>query len=431
MEQTHVMNLMFMLDDSTAPVTNAGSYIDEYTDLDEGAASVCNDQNCVLSAASVLTDARVPAHGVRIVGRLNNELVYSDFIKAEDIISYRGIAYAAAAEQITFIGYTGAASSIRVINDNVYKMKINFTEIGRTGQGRQNHIDVMYHSADAATATEVTFGLMTNLRGSLDAEPVNVITAGVRNSAAVTAGNALDHDTTVVQGSKYVTIATNSQYATGSELAVGDLLRIGTVAGGTALTNNVYYVEELVSITVVKLDRPVTDASGTYATGTDDIEVIPAASIANYGISLTGVAQSWTLGKRPWSKIVFTVGLEDFGATEISYNTAASLGSGTENQLRDLEYFCKGQKGNTYRGDPRSYIPYTSAVSAADTFEQIAITWASNSRSEGINGPGHNPKQLIIACEQSYDNTDANDIVIEVLDAYAGSVGFAACGFAK
>jgi len=424
------LNLMFMLDDSTVPLTAAASYIDAYTDLDEGAASVCNDQNCVLSAASVLTDGRVPAHGVRVVGRLNNELVFSDFIKAEDLISYRGILTAAAAEQITFVGYTGAASSIRVINDNVYKMKINFTEIGRTGQGRQDHIDVMYHSAAAATATEVTFGLMTNLRGSLDAQPVPVITAGVRNSFAVTAANALDNNATVVLGSKYITVGTNSQYNTGTELAVGDLVRVGTVGGGTALTSNVYYVEELVSGTVFKVDRPITEASGTYLTANDDIEVIPVASIANYGISLTGVAQTWVLGKRPWSKIQFTVGLEDFGATELSYNTAASLGQGLENQLKDLEYFCKGNKGNVYRSDARSYIPYTSAVSAGDTFDQLAITWACNSRSESIGGPGHNPKQLIIASHADVDNNDANDIVVDVLDAYAGSVGFALSGLA-
>ena len=409
-----------MLDDSTAPVTAGAAYINSYTDLDEGAASVCNDENMVLDATTVLTDDRVAETGIRIVGRLNNALVYSDFMKAEDIISYRGIAYAAAAEQITFIGYTGAASSIRVINDNLYKLRIRFTQIGRTGQGRQEMIDVAYKSAAAATATEVTFGFMTNLRGSLDAQPEDVITAGVRNSAAVTAGNLLDHNATVVQGSKFITVGTNLTYAaTVGNTAVGDLYRLGTVGAGTALTNNVYYIEELVSATVVRLDRPVTDASGTYATATADIEVIPAASIANYGISLTGVAQAWVLGKRPWSKISFTVGLEDFGATEISYNTAASLGVGTENQLRDLEYFCQGQKGNTYRGDARSYVPYTSAVSAGDTFAQLCIAWASKSRAESIGGPGHNPKQLIIACHTSYDNTDANDIVIEVLDAWS------------
>lgn len=418
MDQSHVLNLMFALDDSTVPVTAAGSYIDEYTDLDEGACSVVNDENCVLSAASVLTDDRVKQTGVRIVGRLNNELYYSDMIKAEDLISYRGIAYSAAAEQITYIGYTGAAGSIRVINDNLYKMKIMFQQIGRTGQNRQETIDVCYKSDATATATEITFGLLEGLLGSLNAQPEDVITVGVRNSAAVTAANALDHNATVVQGSKFVTITTNLEYnGGGASVVVGDLLRIGTVAGATALTSNVYYVEELVSTTVVRLDRPVTDASGTYATGTDDIEVIPIASIANYGFVLTGVAQPWVLGKRQWSKISFTIGLEDFGETELSYNTASSLGMGTENQIRDLEYFCKGQTGYKYRGD-YAYTGYTSAVSVGDTFNQLCITWASDSRSESIGGPGHNPKQLIIAIETAYDNNDANDILIDVLDAY-------------
>jgi hypothetical protein len=61
---------------------------------------------------------------------------------------------------------------------------------------------------------------------------------------------------------------------------------------------------------------------------------------------------------------------------------------------------------------------YTSRVVSGTDYHQVAIAWASDSRTESIGGPGHNPKQLIIAAADTYANTEAPDIVFEVLEAY-------------
>jgi len=422
MEQSHILNLLVMGSDSTVPVTAGAAYINSYDDLDDGAFSVCNDQNLVLDATTVLTDARALSHGIRLVGRYGTKLVYSDLIKADDLISYSGLETAAAAEQVTYIGYTGSGNSISVINDNVYKANLRFTQLGRTGQSRQETVDVMYRSSSSATQMEVAFGLAENLRLSLSKQPEPTVKVRVINSAALVNNDRFTSNVTVVNGSKYITTAANWATTGAVVGAVGDLVRLGSATetdAAVALGSSVYKVISAPSATVFELDRPVTGVSGTYTASTD-ASCIPAANVGNFGIRFDGIAPSWVLGRRPWQKVAFTVGLLDCGSTTVTYSTAASLGQGLENQIRDLEWFTNGESGEKYRGD-YMYKAYTSRVEASGTYRQINLTWASKSQTESIGGPGHNPKQLIIALHSSADDNDANDIIIDVLNAFTGA----------
>jgi hypothetical protein len=420
MEQSHILNLLIMGADSTVPVTAANSYITDYTCLDDGAFSVCNDQNMVLDANTVLTDDRVALNGIRLVGRYDTKLVYSDFIKASEVVTYRGIATHAAAEQISYIGYTGSGNSISVINANTYNLTIHFYQTGRTGQGRDEYIDIMYKSDDAATATSVAFGLMGNLVPSLKKQPESTITADVINSVALVNNDRLAHALTVVNGSKYATVATDWTTSAAVVPAVGDLLRLGSATGtnaAVALGSPVYKIISFPgSALVVELDRPYTGTSAALTASTS-ASVIPIANVGNYGIRLTGVAPTWTLGKRPWQKVAFTIGLTNFGSTAITYSTASDTGQGLEDQIKDLEWFTNGEGGDKYRGD-YMYQGYTSRVTSGHTYDQLAITWIGGGRNESISGSMRNPKQLIIANDTVFDEGDANDIVLEVLDAY-------------
>jgi hypothetical protein len=414
--------------------TYGTTVITSIANLADGELCVCNDENLALSAANVTAatmNARVALTGVKIVGRYGSRLVHSDMFKCSDIITYRTIATSAAAEQVTHIGYTGTGGGLQVINDNIYKVKVQFWEEGRTGQGLNDFVSVYYKSDATATGTEIAFGLEELLRLSFNKQAERPVELEVLNSAAVVAGNALDENITVVEGSKFITSAVDYDYAAGTDLAVGDFLRIGTVNGGTALTDPVYRVVALTSVTVTELDRPVTNASGLYATATDDIEVIPAANIINagYGLQLTGIARTHIVGKRPYSKVKFTVGLENFGTTATTYTTNMALGNGLEWELWDLEYFTEGNSGYKYRGDYMYNPAYTSRVLTGHTYDQWAITWASNSRAESIGGPGHNPKQLIVAADTLYLTTEPADSFFTVLDAYLINVGLPASGF--
>ncbi len=420
MEQSHILNLMFS-NGTAAPTTAAGNYISAYTDMTDGEVQMVNDQNLILDGTTCTTNARVLDYGIRFVGRNGTKLIYSDFIKSEDIIRYNVVATSAAAEQVTYIGYTGSANSISVINDNVYKLNIQVEQIGRTGRGNPEPIGLMYKSDAVATQTSVAFGIMGNLVPSLAKMVEAPITARLINSAALVNNDRFTSTVTAVKGTKYLTFSANFATTSGLTMAVGDLIRIGDasddVTSAVALGSTVYKVITLVSATVVEIDRPFSGASGT-ATASTDASLIPIATAGNYGIRLDGVAPTWVLGKRPWNKNTFRVGLTDFGSTIVTESTRAALGKGLINQMKDLEYFCLGESGNKYRGD---YMQpsYTSQATAA-AYHQACFVYADKGRNEGIGGPNNNPKQLIIATDTTYDATDNTDLLWTAIDGFTG-----------
>lgn len=441
MEQSHVLNLYVFSDIGAAPTTAAASYIDEYTDLADGEFAVCNDQNLVLDDTTVTTDARALHTGIKLVGRYGTQLIHSDLIRADELLSYRGIAYADDDLQVSYIGYTGTGNDIDVINDNVYNVHIRYYQQSRTGFGRQETLDIMYASDATATQMEVAFGLEEAIRKSANAQAETPIRTRIINSAALVGNDRLTSTLTVVKGSKYGTASANFATIGGVTVAaVGDLLRLGAAADVTgtgadeanaavALGSTVYKIISFPSATVVELDRPYTGASAVLTASTS-ASVIPAASVGDFGIRIDAVAPTHVVGKRPFQRPAFTIGLTDCGTTEVTYYLASSLGHGNAEQIQDLEWFCHGQDGDRYRGD-YMYQGYTSRVVAAHEYAQIALSWANNSRAEGINGHGYNPKQLILACDDLYIATEAADIVATVLDAFAATAGFAASGLNK
>ena len=422
MEQNHIMNLVVLEDvGAGTPTTAQGQYCDGLTDLVDGEWVVANDQNLILSAASVLTDPRVAVSGFKLLGRNDNNLISSDLIRLNDIISITATDVAAAAEQVTHLGYNATSGAIQIINDNTYKIKIMFWEEGRTGQGQNDFLTAYYTSDASATGGEVVFALEELLRLASNKQAERPIRFGILNSAALDANLTISDNVTVVNGSKFiVTAAAWTCTDAVSTPAVGDFLRVGSATetdAAVALGSMVYKVIAI-NGTVIELDRPVTGVSGLYTTDAD-VSLIPVATAeaASWGMRMTGIARTHVVGKRPYSKVRFTVGLEDFGTTAVVYTTNMTLGHGTFHAIRDLEYFCHGNTGDKYRGD-YMYLGYTTNVAASTSgFVQISLVWAPGARTEGIGGPGHNPKQLIIAADDAFANTEGPDLVIEIMDA--------------
>lgn len=429
MEQSHVMNLIVLGSTSNVPVTAAAAYIDEYADLDDGAFSVCNDENMVLDVATVLTDDRVALTGIKLVGRYGTKLVQTDMIKSSDLITYRATADAAGAEQFTHIGSNGTNGAIEILNSNLYKISIRLYEQSNTGQGLDDFIDAFYESDATATGGEVVFGIEKLLRLSANKKAEPPVVFHILNDTALDGNLRFDATVTVVHGTKYIVSDADWSTIGAVEIAaVGDFIRLGSAAtaiaaeqnAAVAVASTVYKVIAITGGDTIELDRPVTGVSADYTASTS-VSLIKAATAeaAEWGIRVKGIARTHIVGKRPYSKVSFTVGLEGFGTTAVTYTSAMSLGHGTPEQVRDLEWFTQGNWGDRYRGDVHAYAGYTSRVTDAHAYNQISMTWGSDSRSESIGGPGHNPKQLIIAIDILYDGDDANDIVIDILDAWS------------
>lgn len=418
----HIINLLVGGNTGAAPTTAANSYITGIDSLADGELAVVNDQNMVLSAATVLTDDRVAIHGIRIVGRYGSGLVYSDFIKAGDIISVNPIAADAGNEQTTFIGYNGTSGSIDAIANNVYRLKVEFMQTGRTGQGMREFFDLFYKTGAAATQASIAFGIEPLLRKYFNDKVDDCAETAVITAATVTNTDRFANAATVVKGSKFVTLATNLNNTHGTAVAagIGDYVRLGTAAGeigAVALGSPLYKIVGITNTTTLELDRPVTGASGTYTAATA-ASWIPAATVeaAASGIKVTGLPLTHIPGKFPYQRIVMNISGTDFGGTSFS-TTAMKLGNGRAEQIKDLEWFTHGNTGYRYRVD-YMYDGFESRVTAGALYKQLAIAWASDSRAESIGGPGHNPKQLIIAVHNSVAAAHANNVILGILAAY-------------
>lgn len=316
-------------------------------------------------------------------------LVESPMISYDNIISKQAVAYAADAEQKTYIGYNGTTGSITVANSSDYYIHLDRKDQSKTwGEYNLYKLVAAYKSDSTATQTEIADALVANAYKNLLVEKQRsgrwVTQVGRISSDAVTAGHSLDHNATVVIGTNTITVATNLQYNTaGGTLAVGDYLRIGTVGGGTALTSNVYKVTAINSL-VVTLDVEVLEASGTYATATDDIEVITAAqaAAANWGLMFQSYPVKFVPGLFKNQQVTFNVSLsEAFGSTLETVATAPSKGNGTYEEVAEIEWLLRGNRGEPFRVASYPVNKNLNATSGK-TYDTISVHYYNNNSSD-------------------------------------------------
>jgi len=425
MTQNDVMQLLIGKDIGAVPSVSAGSLVTAYGDLVDGEIAVVNAHHSVLSASSVLTDDIVAESGIKLLQRSGTELLSSDFIKQNNILSYKGTTDAAGAEQISYIGYNGTSGAIEVQNSKLYVVRLSLQEKDQTGQGQEFIINAPYKSTASATESAIANGLALSLANAVNRQAVKPLKVELITNVAHAATGAFDGTGTVVYGEKLVTIDTDRSYNTSVALAVGDYVRFSAAPAttGCLVGDGIYKVVELVGTTQFNVDRPIEQASQVYAPGLAGCTVLNAVKIAaaDFGIRLTGIARAFALGKYRYSKVEFEIGLdspESFGDTPITLNTAMSLGSGTYNQIAELEYSLEGNRGDVYKGDFMHPAEKSDAAAAA-TYDQIAITYFNDHSIMGVGATPRRTKQLIVALATGFSNNEAPDIVVDVLDAYS------------
>ena len=406
---------VFVIKEVATQVKTSG-VISSYADIAyDGEMAFVDEKNEAVSDISTLSK-------FRIVQRSGTKLLVSPYIKRTSVFNSRTTSDVVATQQVTYIGYNGSSGQISAVNSNDYIinlwMKSRTTQFGDKRMLKHG----IYRSDATATTTEVAFGLAGNLVANMKRDPNKLIQIDVVNNATVTTGNgwASNHNATVVKGLDTITVGTNCQYATSTELAVNDLVRIGSVGGGTTLTSSVYKVIKLVSGTVFQVDRPVEQASGTYAGSTNDMEVIPYASIGDYGIKLTGLSQVsyFVPGQFEDYLVEFTAELVNFSAADtVTYSTAANPGKGTYSQVATLEWMHQSAWGKSLRLG----IPPPTAIANAVAGTAYDIISFQYRNSEGTSILGVNPDsvgEIIIACAVASGTTHTQpNAVLDVLRA--------------
>jgi hypothetical protein len=395
---------------------------------------------CFTPGGTLYTEAAADANDefTIVMGRTGDQPLVSQKIKKDWVTSVSKKDYVADVEQVDFIGYTGVSGSIALSNNTVYRATINVIQSLETDYGQVYVKDLVYESDASATQAEIAIGLAGSGIGNFSREVKN--TAGdpmIKFAAVCNVALAADFpfdatfDITATKGSDALLVAAATPtYNTGTGLAVGDYIRIGTAAGaiGTvALGSDVYKVVALPSTTTIKVDRPVQVAGGSYVVG-GNITVVTAAlgNAANWGVKLTGQDLDWKLGKLNDKIAKWKLNLDSdaFGATTLTNSTVATLGTGTYHQVAELEWFLNGNNGELYRAGEPNVNSYTQMALSTETYDIVTINLTKSGTSGLIST--NNPQVVYIAIPAAtpggtewYANgatDDTTDVLEDLLD---------------
>lgn len=329
----------------------------------------------------------------------------SGIIKKADIVSAKRTVYAAATQQVTNIGYNGSSGSIDTLNFNDYHVRISLRQ-GRTSNHGGLYLKHGFYTSDSsATQYEVAENLLVNLIDEFSKESDNGIVKVEMLSDD--AGSAIggSETLTATKGSKWVVSS-----GTSHGLVAGDVVRIA----GTATTVPVYTVAS-VSGANIELTTRYQGATGS-GLAAEELTALTGA----FGLKLTGIAPTARTGKlhNDLQPVIFDVTLQDFGTTTLANSADAYAGTGTEKQIKELEWFCQGNEGEYFRmGEPNLFERRSEA---SGNYDLIHLVVTENYQGSMVSGPIH--KQFTIALPETAPNyavTGTSDDITDVLEVLA------------
>jgi hypothetical protein len=236
----------------------------------------------------------------------------------------------------------------------------------------------------------------------------------VQGRGGVNGANGLKWSTPI--DGRNVVRATALSYAA----PVAQVTHIGNVGAGALAIDVLPFTDYKLTIRYTHDDEMYSEQSNKrvfyYTTGASDTQLTIATAFvtainaedfynatalvvnngANYGIRLTGGALDFELGTFPYNVMTFDVQLSGFGVTPVTYTTAANLGSGTYEQIAELEWFCNGFNGVINRVHfpaPTGTQDATSGV----TYDILAIEYFDSSENYAVSGTKPAKKLLYIA----------------------------------
>lgn len=311
-----------------------------------------------------------------------NPAVFSNKIFGANVTSFTGRSYVAPAEQITYIGYNGTSGNIEALSDNKYILHLIFKHDTANWSEQSNTIHNEYDSDASATSSEVAQAFVRKFNTNYPALNSDIIVERVN-----------DGTFTVLGGSSTLDVTNGSPTATASSashgLVAGDVIRIG----GTATTIPVYIVSAVSGVTIT-LDTNYTGTTATVA----NANVGELSSIANWGLKITGKALTFSTGLFKYLKVAFDTTIKNFGTTTITESQAANRGSGTYEEVAEIEYFARGFDGwlSTRNSIPAVAQPTTDATSGA-VYDFISIAAFNSQDFSTITGSKPAPFNVFIA----------------------------------
>lgn len=343
-------------------------------------------------------------------GNVERPALRSGRINKADIKYAARKVYAADTAQVTNIGYDGTSGSIVAANSTLYHVRINLGQSRTSNHGGVSVKHGMYTSDASAAQWEIAQGLTESLIHNFSKEADKVLRP---SRLCDEAGTAMTGTGTLnlTQGSIYVEAGTDVD----AVAAVGDFIRIG----GTATTDPVYRIVALDTTNeIMTLDVPYQGASNAALAEASTENITSAAGVAaEWGIQLDAETPRFVLGKISDTVYNWTTTLENFSTTELA-ETKGSPGTGTANQVAELEWFVQGNEGDYMRmGEPNIFA---SRALASGTYDLIDVVVEETYSGSIVNGPIHKVYTLAIpTTAPNYAVAGTADDITDVLEVLA------------
>ena len=344
------------------------------SDLAEGQIGVFPPSG--VAGAAIAADGKFI---IAIGGSASKPAFVSEAIDPADVVKAKARGLQVATQQKDSIGFNGATGSIATLTaSNLYMVDVMVQELLTSNTDGRYIKHFQYNStAVAPTQAEVAGGLALSAYNNFkrDAETWAVVEMLMDTGADVVLGTSVNN-VVFVNGSKVISAADiDDATGTGTALAAGDYLRVGTGA-----TDPVYKIVSIdaTSNTAV-LDRPYVGTSQTLADTA--LKQIEAASVGvrNCGITITGQPLSFVVGKEQYKQVRWELVLKDFGSTASVREANADAGIGTYEQAAEAEWFSIGGLGENYRmGGPVIHPASLNAVSGV-TYDITTIAFRDTS----------------------------------------------------
>jgi hypothetical protein len=414
--QRNVRNIILAKAIAVGSVTPAAGTQVEPSNTVEGTVMLTdsNGKRITSSLSSYPTFSVVQSQGANLPLIKHN-------IKLANITSVSLKNYTAATEQVTYIGYIGSGTGdlppiITSGPDVSYFGDVTLQGEFETFGNRDMKKSFGYVTKVGDTKSDIASGLALSLHGGVArmADPYYKVELINRADGSAT-GAAAD---TVIgsKGSKTVVITDTGANATVIAIAAGDFLRIGT-----AVSAEIFRV---VTSTVgtsggtLTLDRPL--KANVSLLGTTAYFITSAnASAALFGIRLTGLPKTYQDISFRYYKFRFLVELPSMGTTAVTYSTASSEGTGTTEQIQQLESFLLGNEGARMIIQPdmpivrrKNSLNYLAASSGALGWSIITINYFDVNTNNLTGGQKHEKSLTIAGCSDGANgvvNTQISD----------------------
>lgn len=306
--------------------------------------------------------------------------------------------YTAATAQSAAIGFNGTSGSIAVSNSTNYVMHIFWKDNSKVFGYGQPVKFAAYKSDASATQVEIASGLAINFNKNFSRENPKMMKAEVLINSAGTAVPTGADTIVFTNGSPYFT-ATDIDNATGtSAMAVGDYIRIGTNT-----TDPCYKITAIdATNNIGTIEMPFQGTTVSAADTSYELVVAATAASAGAGVKISALdsQSAFVPGLVKYDFCTFEVELgENFGSTTYTDLTAGTKGSGTYYEVADLEWFLKGNRGETWRQGNYPKQVKLEATSGK-TYDMITLTYAEPT-STTINGPVYSYGTIMIATEDA------------------------------